>query len=270
MNIQKLISLNLKQAFTNKSFFIIVIFSISLNTYQYFSNIYLPSQSNKFNKEFLTLSYRWIGFENSTATILFFLMPIISVIVFSNSYLIEKESNFLNGVYTRISKKTYLFAKYISIFIIGGISFILPLLISLILVGSTLPTDPPTNPNSQLIAINLNSMFSDIFFNSPLNYILLYLIIDFLFAGMFAVLSLSISMFIKNTYVVLLFPFLLNTILCVIFEGIGIPQVIPTFLIDPSQPIRGTNPLFIPIEFLLFFSISILIYIWGAKKNEYT
>ncbi|SCM90503.1 hypothetical protein [Bacillus mycoides] len=266
MVMKNLLVLNLKQAFFSKRFLLIVIFSIFLNAFHYYSSIYINMVDKWFDKDLLTLSYRWIGFSN-IGSFLFLLMPLISVIVFSDSYLLEKKTGFLNGIYTRVSRNKYIFSKYISVFITGGVSFILPLLINLIIVSGTLPIIPPSNPDSGLTPINMNHMFADLYFSSPVGYICLYLFIDFLFAGVFAILALTVSVFVRQVFVVLLVPFLLNIVLGVSLESI-IPQIIPTFLVDPQQPILNNKPIFLLVEFLLLLVISLFFYFWGVKKHE--
>ncbi|ACI30495.1 MULTISPECIES: ABC transporter permease [Bacillus cereus group] len=263
---KNILVLNLKQAFFNKRFLLIILLSIILSFCHYYFNVYIYTMDKWYDKEFLRLSYKWIGFQ-SVGSFLFLLMPLISVFVFSDSYLLEQKNGFLNGIYTRVSKGKYLFSKYISVFIIGGISFILPLLISLVIVSLTVSTEPASNPNSGLTPISLNHMFSGLYFSSPILYCCLYLFIDFLFAGVFAVLALSISIFIKKVFVVLLIPFLINIILSIVLEPI-IPQIVPTYLVDPQQPILYNKPIYLVVEFLLFLLISLFFYFWGIKKYE--
>ncbi|PEJ98948.1 hypothetical protein [Bacillus wiedmannii] len=266
MGIKNLLALNLKQAFFSKRFLLIIIFSIILNAYHYYSSIYVNTQDEWFDKDLLTLSYRWIGFE-PLGSLLFLLMPLISVIVFSDSYLLEKNSGFLNSIYTRTSKQKYMISKYISVFITGGISFILPLLVNFIIVALTLSSSPPSNRDSGLTAISMEHMFADLYFTSPIGYISLFLVVDFLFAGIFATLALAASVFIKKAFLVLLVPFLLDMIMGVTLGSIK-PQIVPTYLVDPQQPILFNKPIFLLIEFLLFLSISGILYFWGSKKYE--
>ncbi|MGH0950994.1 hypothetical protein [Bacillus mycoides] len=266
MDIKNLIVLNLKQAFFSKRFLLVIIFSIILNVYHYYSSIYINTHDEWFNKDLLTLSYRWIGFE-PLGSLLFLLMPLISVIIFADSYLLEKKSGFLNGIYTRISKQKYTFSKYISVFITGGISFILPLLLNFIIVALTLSSSPPSNRNSGLTAISMKDMFGDLYFTSPIGYISLYLVVDFLFAGVFAVVALAASIFIRKTFLVLLVPFLLNMIMGITLGSIK-PQIIPTYLIDPKQPVVAIKPIFLLVEFLLLLCISGFLFFWGNKKYE--
>ena len=263
---KNILVLNLKQAFFNKRFLLIILLSIILSLCHYYFNVYTYSMDKWYDKEFLRLSYKWIGFQ-SVGSFIFLLMPLISVFVFSDSYLLEQKTGFLNGIYTRVSKGKYLLSKYISVFIIGGISFILPLLISLVIVALTVSIEPVSNPNSGLTPISLKHMFSGLYFSSPILYCFLYLLIDFLFAGVFAVLALSASIFIKKVFVVLLIPFLMDMILGIVLELI-FPQIVPTYLVDPQQPILYNKPIYLVLSFLLFLFISMFFYFWGAKKYE--
>jgi hypothetical protein len=263
---KNLLILNLKQGFLSKRFLLIVLCAVLINIYHVYFSVIKNLSSQVYSQELMILPLKWIGFE-SIGSFLFLMMPLIAVIAYSDSYFLERKTGFLHGIYTRISKRMYLVTKYIAVFIVGGVSFILPLLLNLFIVGIMLPVGPIANLSTGLFTVAPGDMLYDLYFASPIGYITLYLFIDFLFAGVFAVIALTVSVFVKNIFVVLLAPFLLNVILGITLSG-TIPQIIPSFLVDPSQPIRNNNPIFFVIEFFVLLFITLFFYFWGVKKYE--
>ena len=112
-------------------------------------------------------------------------------------------------------------------------------------------------------------MFANLYFDAPLTYIAVYIGINFLFAGLMALLGLvCICMVTKRLYGNSLsictasIPYvLLNTIL----PSIG---GAPFHLYDPKQPLQGMSPYILMTQCAFFLFVSLLMYIQGVKRDR--
>lgn len=256
--------LHTKQAFFNKiSLTLLFSWFILVSIYHYFYIIqYLGGEPD----ELLTTAYKWIGFRDNEMDVYLLLMPVLAALPFSTSYNSDKADHFKSFVSKEIPFFPYVCTKYIVTFLIGGILYILPFVFSLLLCKLTIQDGSPT---PTLGMIKDNGMFASLYFSSPITYISLYIGINFLFAGLMAVLGLSASIWSKKDYMAILFPFAISSlpyvILNVVFPTIG---GAPIHLYDPKQPLQGMSPYILVVQCLLFLGISLFMYIKGVQGDQ--
>lgn len=195
--------------------------------------------------------------------------PLLATIIFSDSYLQEKESGFTKFIYTRMPLKKYVSIKVIvnsiSSTLVAGASSLFMLIFLVVTVGIR-------NPQ---IASYTNNI------NGPLSYLLdsrgtrliyaLIIILLFSIAYMVtATLSLGISAWVKNRYLVLIAPFFYYILCGTIVERLGINRIFDFHLarvISLSRSItKLTNVIVYP---LLIFIVGVALFYMGVViKNE--
>ena len=153
----------------------------------------------------------WVGGEAITLyqTIFFYLLPVGAAIPFAWSYHTERKSGYLKNIASRINKKKYFTAKTIAVFISGALVVLIPLVMNILFVSAFVPS---TMPFTGYIAYNyivVSDMFADLYFSNPVLYVALYVLIDTIYGGVFALLSFAVSFYIKNIFVVLFLPFIM-------------------------------------------------------------
>ncbi|MDM5153759.1 hypothetical protein QUF88_07940 [Bacillus sp. DX1.1] len=258
------LSLNIKHAFFNRISFIILLSGLALvSGYHYY---YVIQYMGIIQDDFFTTSYKWIGFRDNEMTVYLLLMPVLATLPFSTSYNADKSDGFKPFISKEIPLRPYVFTKYIVTFISGGLIYIFPFLFSFLLCKLTLPDGLPTTASG---IVSNNGMFSSLYYSSPLFYISLYIGINFLFAGLMAVLGLAASIWSQKDYMALLFPFAISSLPYVILN-IVFPTVAgaPIHLYDPKQPLQGVSPTILTVECLLFFGLSLFLYIKGIQKDK--
>ncbi|HFD2030131.1 TPA: hypothetical protein ACF2C8_001888 [Clostridium perfringens] len=197
------------------------------------------------------------------------IFPLLATIIFSDSYLVEKENGFTKFVYTKLSIKKYVFIKVIVNIIvsalIGGLASFLILIFLVFIFGIKNPS----------IASYTNSI------NGPFNYLLassntrlIYgLIVVILFSISYIVMStlaLGISAWIKNRYLVLIAPFFYYILCGTIIERLGINRIFDFHLarvISLKHSMTKPMHLFIYLFLLLLVGIA-LFYVGVVIKNE--
>ncbi|MDD6207688.1 MAG: hypothetical protein PUB10_04100 [Clostridiales bacterium] len=152
----------------------------------------------------------WLGgnpFGVFTA-IFYMIVPILAVMPYGGPYFMDKKTGYMQGICLRSSHKKYLQAKFCSVFLTAGTAVCLPLILNLILNAMILPAVRPelTACKSTIQGIDLGGAF---YYGHPMLYTCVYLVLDFIFAGLWGTLSLAGAEFLDNHFIVQLFPFIL-------------------------------------------------------------
>ncbi|WP_039237420.1 ABC transporter permease [Clostridium sp. K25] len=122
----------------------------------------------------------------NSSSYLFVIAPILATMIFSDSYLLDKESGFLKSIYVRMSKRKYIFTKIMVNSIVSGLVIALASAIVLIILIKMYGIRD-VHMQSGLGA------FSFIFYKSRILYCVFLILISFIFNAIFATLALGIS-----------------------------------------------------------------------------
>lgn len=191
----------------------------------------------------------------------------IAVLPYAMSFYREKQSGYVRQIITRMDAKQYFIAKYLVTFLSGGIAVTVPLLLNLMISMAIWPSVVP-QPGTMTFPIFGTSMFAGLFFSVPYLYVLVYLLIDFVIAGILATFSLGISWIAFHKYIVLFFPFIVYYLIHFICTYIGNQKFSPLAIMMPTQGSADTNYFVTGLVILVMFVVSLLMYWIGGKKNE--
>ena len=126
---------------------------------------------------------------------------------------------------------------------------VLPLLVNLFATAMLLPSMIWNNGSLDCSA---NSMWSSIFFTHPYVYYLLYFILQFICGGLLATVSLMVSLWVNNTFIVLLMK---------------VRAIAPYRLFSMSQ--LATNYWESYVLFIVMIVVlDVVLYIWRGLKND--
>ena len=167
------------------------------------------------------------GAVDLEAFLFFLLIPILAVLPFGTSYFSDRMSGFLKGVYMRTSRRTYLTAKYIAVFLSGGLAVILPLALNLLCALELLPNLVPQSvlPHNLICAANL---FYQVYFSHPILYTVIFLCIDFVMGGIWACTALACSFLSDYKIVAAVCPFFLQLgihVICTMLNAIDYSSI---------------------------------------------
>lgn len=213
----RLLKMECEKAFRNRYFIssviIGMIFSIlsllySVGTYEKLKEDQMIMSGNQMF-QCQSLYNSWIGGEVFSLgfSLFYTLCPLLAALPYGWSYCREKSSGYLKSIVTRCRKRDYYMAKYTAVFLSGGTAVLIPLLANFILTACFIPAYKPSLGYALYYSIQSGSMLSGLFYRHPLLFVIVYLGLDFLFAGLFAVISYAASIFIRNWVAVTLFPF---------------------------------------------------------------
>jgi len=232
-------------------------------TAQNYSGLYPPTVFNE-----------WIGGQGLflTATLYFFLFPLIATIPYGDSYYTEKKAGYQKNIFLRINKKYYFISKYIATFLSAGTAITIPLLLDLMITMTVVPSVLP-DINAPVFLMNSSNMWSSLFYTFPYCYIFYYLLLDFVFAGLFATISLVSSLWMSNHLGVLLAPFLFYLFVYFIlnFMSIYFPllnTLNPVAIVNPTPLVNHITFIPVLLELILLFCITFLVYIKEGVRSE--
>lgn len=211
MNFKRVLKIELYRAFINKLFiFAVLAGSIITISHVIFNVIpmteFLDDYLN-YDKPMMDVHgvfNKWIGGQSFTMQpfLYYLLLPILVTIPFADSFFTDKKSCYIDNIFIRTNKKNYYFSKLIAVFFSAGIVILIPLLINLMLTAMILPSINP-QISGGTFPIVANSMWAELFYTHPYIYVFGYLLIDFIFAGLIASISLVVSFWAEHRFIVL-------------------------------------------------------------------
>ena len=157
-----------------------------------------------------TLYNSWIGgrLDEALPLIFFFALPIFAVIPYSWTYLSEEKSGYIRTMVTRLGKVPFYTGKYISIFLSGFITVVIPMLISFGFIACLIPAYQPDVTFDLYYQVKDTNLLGNLYYQHPLVTAFISMVIIGVFAGIWATIPYVVSLFVKNKFVVLFAPYL--------------------------------------------------------------
>ena len=214
----------------------------------------------------ISLFSTWMGNElfPIQSYIFYLILPLLAVLPFGSSFFEDIKSGYIINVCTRVEKKIYFKAKYLAVFLSGGVAVVAPLLLNLVLSSMFMPAFIPDN--GTVGTISPTTMAYEVFFTHPLVYVLMFIVIDFIFAGVMATLALSYTYFTEHRFGVMIVSFVFYFFIYSLTNLIDKTDYSLFFMLN-----GGANNNYLPVYilyFLLFFALSYVIFMWKGKKQD--
>lgn len=264
--------------FRNKYLWIsaIAMFALMMGELFFSYSVYCDSRKmvekyNIVNNYPFVLSRYWIGGDLASVynKLFYYLIPIIAVLPFSITYYTEMRSGYAKNICTRIKKKHYICAKAVVSFVSGGMVCAMALLFNL-WTSALYSVDYPQSPILLISPIGNRSLFSEIFYNKPMLYIFIYIGMNFLFGGIFALISMSVVCLCSNIFIYVTFPFLLNISLYYMLLYDSAIKYVPIAFLNPLQMLVDADGKSILISFCVLLVYSIIALHIHVRKDILT
>ena len=158
----------------------------------------------------ITFYNSWVGGDElSLAASLFYaLLPVGAALPFGWSYYVERKNGYLKNTYSRVDKKIYLTGKTIAVFLSGAAIVAISLVVNILLVLAKIPLITPHVWYNLYNHIYFGNLWADLYFSAPGLYVLLYVLLDAVYGGVFALFSFAAGFYFRNIFAVLFSPFL--------------------------------------------------------------
>lgn len=238
--------------------FVVIPLSNSLDEYlQYGKGLYYPG--------WLFSSWLSADLYNQYSYLFYLILPVLSSFAYATSGFEDYKSGFIKNICIRINKKKYYFSKFIAVFISGGLTIAIPLLLNLLLSSLFLPSMVP-EATASLSSIRSLTMWHTIYYSHPYIHSLLFIILNFIFAGAIATFSLVVGKDIEHKIVVLLSPFLIFIFINVLSDVINYPYLSPINFLRSGYGMTNGIVVIIEISLILLFNWS--IYVLVGEKDD--
>lgn len=215
----------------------------------------------------------WIGGESVSLgfSLFFTLIPLLAVLPYGWSFSEEKRSGYIKVIVPRCGRIHYFSAKFIATFLSGGVAIVGPLILSLLVCSFVFPAVKPDVIYDMYYSLHHGSMLSALGYEHPMIHVAIYLCIDFVFSGLFACISISVSFFFKQRLAPLVVPFLIlmgADLMRTLFLYISYVEVSPLLLMHPI-PVANSTKAIVMLGWFFFFSIiTIFVVFWKGKRYE--
>lgn len=266
-----MLKIELKRAFKSRAFLTAVVIGLVIALGQYFQNVlsmvkYLEMDLEKgvyphsvFNK--------WMGGEYYTLwpMLFYFILPVLASLPYGDSFYRDIQTGYVKNICIRVDKRRYLKAKLAAVSISGAVAVMFPLLLNLILAAVTLPSLQPEPSTGFFFLIDKN-MWSSLCLYHPWLYCLFYILLDGIFGGLFACISLAGTLYVSGRFVVTILPFTVQMILYVL--AMSFPPLSPVGYLSPAQPVAA-QPWVILAETAAIVGAVFLFYYRKGKEDEF-
>ena len=260
------LKLELKKAFKNKFFWISVVLGclITLLSFEHMVNMYYEGMSAISGNStdiiydphigINTVFNCWIGGEPFSlgSSIYFFVFPLLIALPYGWSYSEERKCGYRRMMITKTGKKKYYCAKYVAVFLSGGVAMVLPLIFNFWMTLLVVPAILPDVTMNMFYSVFGGSFLAELYYTVPFLYVAIYLFIDFVYCGFLVCICMAVSGIVRQKWGVVLIPFLLLLFVHVITDYI---------YSDPSVAYKELSPLYFlrGVEVRYSFSGSIIL-----------
>lgn len=215
----------------------------------------------------------WIGGEGNSLgfTLFFALLPFLAALPYGWSYQAEIKSGYAKQVQLRAGRHGYLLAKGAAAFLSGGTVILLPLVINFIAVACFVPAVCPTIQFIIYYPMHYGAIASELYFTHPFLFVLMYLCIDFVFAGLFALVATAAGCLSGKRVAAVLTPFLLVMLLQYLrtfLYGRYYKEISPMYFLHASSIQNVADPWIMLAEGLILLLVSGGILYWKGIRRE--
>lgn len=283
---KQILKIEIKKALTNKFFLITLLFATAvalLSAAYMVDNYAYEKEMNAMVEDFggkqinpelpaATLFNHWIGGEKISLmfSVFFTLIPLFAAVPYGWSYFMERKRGYVRNVVTRTSRTAYFFSKYLAVFLAGGLAVLIPLALNIMTVAMFVPAITPDVSYDLYLSKPVLDLWSGLFYTHPLICMGLYLLLDFVFAGLIATISLFVTFLVNNRFAVVLFPFLFLLLLHYSMNFFSNYELSPLFFLHASTIRKITRGWVIALEGTLFFAVPFAACMgWGRQRDVF-
>lgn len=287
---KNIIKLEVNKALKNRLFFISVILGciITILSLQYNINVYHNNLatlkdmalSSPEGYKVLTPAYtvfnNWIGgepFSLGTA-IFFFVFPLLIALPYGWSYCEERRNGYSRSMIVQSGKTPYFISKYIAVFLSGGLAMAIPLIFNFLLAALIFPSITPVVTYDTVYGVFGGSLMSNFYYTRPFLYVVIYICIDFVYSGLLACISLAVTAFLKQKWVVVIIPFFVCLMITFAERFVYISsetiykRISPLYFLRPVESGYAASWTIIIVSAVMIFLTTFLIHMIWERKHE--
>ncbi|MGN0327627.1 MAG: hypothetical protein ACI4D4_01470 [Lachnospira sp.] len=272
---RQLLKIEFERAFRSKTFGLAISIGLIIVALQII-NVVVPASKNilaGFNASVASYPQsvfeNWIGMDitHPYRTIYLTIFPLLATLSYGSSYFSDIKTGYIKNLYIRYSMKKIMQAKYVCVFVMGGITVAVPMIVALIVTAAFLPSLIPGN--QAIFGVIATNMFNSLFYTHPYIYTFIYLVIYFFYGGAFATIALSVSDIFDYSFIVIIVPFVIYYFLGVIgalYNNTFLGNFRPQTLLSMYQKTGEKEWVFFGM-WMLIALITYCVFIKGDKRD---
>ncbi len=240
----------------------------NIPTYLLWKDVYDFSAFDKYGVYIPTAYEMWMNNDIfSTPTYLFLLfLPIMAVLPYATTYHTDQASGWIKNLSVRMEKKEYIRVKLTVSFMSGMLVIMIPLIIQFLMVACCFPLKHPQKIGSYTL-VGVQNIWNNLFYTHPMLYTILFTILNGIYGGMMAVLSMLLTHATNKRALIGIMPFIYHLFLFSFLNLIGYAELSPLRFLDGET---YCNHWF---SYLLMLVVAVLLvvitYRQGKKRDVY-
>lgn len=198
---------------------------------------------------------KWIGAGAYAMQSYWYYMvfPLIAVLPYAGAFYDDLKSGYIKSLLLRCGRKTYFPARGAAVFLSGGISVVLPLVLNFALTAAYRPAVGPfpyigIGPASYCIG-------SDFYYSHPLAYIGIYLVFDFVAGGAVALSSALLGYWAGHRAAALLTPYGVYYLLFSIGNIVDSIVFSPNYFLIPGMGVQKISSVLLVVASALLCAL---------------
>lgn len=226
------------------------------------------------NLSVYSLFNHWLGGSpNGIAALLYYnLLPLCAAIPYAASVFEDKRTGYIRSLVSQYGRKKYFLCRYWMTFFSGAVVIVLPLLVNYLTVACFVPARMPDSTMDIYYQVYWDTLFGKLFYLHPLLYDFLYLMLDGIFAGIWATVPLACSLYFKSKLSVYIVPFIALAFLSFAAEQALAYRVwltvAPVNLIRPISSGNFESGWVLFAEILVLFAASFIAVMWKGCRDD--
>ena len=155
------------------------------------------------------LMQTWIGtdYQFVTNSLFYALLPILAALPYAGTYYEDIKTGYLKNILLHTSRRGYYMAKSFVVFVMAAITVMIPLLLDLMAVMTIYPLRMPERLEFLSAGILDVNLFSGLYETNGALYALAFILLDGLFAGLLALVSVCVAERVESMFSAIVIPF---------------------------------------------------------------
>lgn len=268
--------LEIRRAFKNKKILLALLIGMIISVWHavsglpvfQFLNEDIIQKRNIDNMSYPITAYvQWIGGNRYSwyPHLYYLLVPLIATIPYGVSSFMDRKQGFDKNLIMKTNRKSYYKAKFLANFLSGGTVVVIPLIINFMITLMYYPLVIPQVSTGNSF-VNSRTMLHQLHYTAPLLYIIVYLVITFIIAGLCANLSLIISRLTDYRFIVELGPLFIYIFIASSFELMNRKDLSPVYYLSAGN--YKSNGYLVILEILVLFIITFGFVLWKGRRDE--
>lgn len=275
----KLLKVELYRLIHSKSFYLAILIGIFFSVWLLHDQLIETKQHIEVIKNYGTIKeglyypeslynhFLGLDYWHQQSQTLYILFPLLASVPYAASYCTDKKSGYLKNILTRENKAVYYRSKFISVFFSGFITIFAILTLDLIIAMMFYPMLHPEPITALFPATHGNSMFKELFIDFPMAYTLLYILIDSVFFGLIALISMVVGMITKYTFVSIVSGTIIYYFASFIISSLHLYSHNPAVYLVPYQPYEEISAGIIALHSAVILIVCLFFTIKEADKD---